>query len=100
MGLSAGTRLGPYEIVAAVDRRADIWSFGCVLYEMLGGRRPVDGETVTDVLASVVKSEPDWDALPAANPPPIRELIRRCLVKDPKQRFLPLEPVKSQATSA
>jgi eukaryotic-like serine/threonine-protein kinase len=71
----------------AADRRADIWSFGCVMYEMLSGRKPFEGETVTDVLASVVKSEPDWDALPVDAPPRIRELIRRCLVKDPKQRL-------------
>jgi eukaryotic-like serine/threonine-protein kinase len=70
-----------------VDRRADIWAFGCVMYEMLAGKRPFEGETVTDVLASVVKTEPDWDVLPADTPPRIRELIRRCLAKDPKQRL-------------
>ena len=70
-----------------VDRRADIWSFGRVLYEMLGGRQPFEGDTVTDVLAAVVRAEPDWEALPAATPPRLRELIRRCLIKDPKQRL-------------
>jgi hypothetical protein len=70
-----------------VDRRADIWAFGCVLYEMLGGRKPFEGETVTDVLASVIKTEPDWEALPQDTPPRLRELIRRCLTKDPKQRL-------------
>jgi Tol biopolymer transport system component/tRNA A-37 threonylcarbamoyl transferase component Bud32 len=70
-----------------VDRRADIWAFGCVLYEMLSGRKPFEGETVTDVLASVVKTEPDWGAFPAETPPRIRELIRRCLTKDPKRRL-------------
>ena len=70
-----------------VDRRADIWAFGCVLFEMLSGRRPFEGDTVTDILASVVKSEPEWNALPADTPPRIRELIRRCLLKDPKQRL-------------
>ena len=69
------------------DRRADIWAFGCVLYEMLSGRPPFEGETVTDVLASVVRAEPDWDALPAQTSPRLRELIRRCLAKDPKQRL-------------
>jgi eukaryotic-like serine/threonine-protein kinase len=70
-----------------VDRRADIWAFGCVLYEMLSGAKPFEGETVTDVLASVVKSEPDWDALPADTPPRTRELLRRCLTKDAKLRL-------------
>jgi serine/threonine protein kinase len=51
-----------------VDRRADIWAFGCVLYEMLTGRRAFEGETVTDVLAAVIKTDPDWDALPAGVP--------------------------------
>jgi eukaryotic-like serine/threonine-protein kinase len=70
----------------AADRRADIWAFGCVVYEMLAGKRPFRGETVTDVLASVVKTEPDWDELPGDTPARIGELIRRCLVKDRKQR--------------
>jgi eukaryotic-like serine/threonine-protein kinase len=70
-----------------VDRRADIWAFGCVLYEMLSGAKPFVGETVTDVLASVVKTEPAWEALPADTPPRILEVIRRCLTKDPKQRL-------------
>jgi eukaryotic-like serine/threonine-protein kinase len=70
-----------------VDRRADIWAFGSVLYEMLTGRRAFDGETVTDVLAAVVRGEPDWTALPAATPAPIRDLLRRCLTKDARQRL-------------
>jgi eukaryotic-like serine/threonine-protein kinase len=70
-----------------VDRRADIWSFGCVLYEMLTGKRLFEGETVSDTLAAVLKTEPDWDALPVDTPPRLRELVRRCLVKDPKQRL-------------
>ncbi len=70
-----------------VDRRADIWSFGCVLYEMLAGKRLFEGETVSDTLAAVLKTEPHWNALPADTPPRIQELIRRCLMKDPKQRL-------------
>jgi len=70
-----------------VDRRADIWAFGCVLYEMLTGARAFCGETTTDTLASVIRAEPDWSTLPAAVPPRIRELVRRCLQKDPKQRL-------------
>jgi serine/threonine protein kinase len=70
-----------------VDRRADIWAFGCVFFEMLGGRRPFEGETVSDTLAAVLKTEPDWSALPPEIPSRIRELLRRCLIKDPKQRL-------------
>src|SRR5271169_5485040 len=70
-----------------VDRRADIWAFGCVLYEMLTGKMAFRGETVTDTLAAVIKEEPDWMQLPAATPVRIRVLLKRCLQKDPKQRL-------------
>jgi serine/threonine protein kinase/Tol biopolymer transport system component len=71
----------------AVDRRADIWSFGVVLFEMLAGQRPFAGATLTDVLAAIVSTEPDWTRLPATTPPRIERLIRRCLEKDPRQRL-------------
>ncbi len=70
-----------------VDKRADIWAFGCVLYEMLTGRCAFSGETATDVIAAVVGQEPAWEALPAATPARIRRLLRRCLVKDPALRL-------------
>jgi serine/threonine protein kinase len=70
-----------------VDRRADIWAFGCVLYEMLAGKKAFDGETTSDVLAAVIRAEPDWNALPAGTPQSIRRLTMRCLQKDPKQRL-------------
>jgi len=71
----------------SVDRRADIWSFGCVLYEMLTGRKTFEGETTSDILAAVIRAEPDWNELPQSTPPSIRKLLRRCLQKDPKQRL-------------
>ena len=71
----------------AVDRRADIWAFGCVLFEMLSGTSPFSGETTSDTLASVIRGEPDWSLLPEAVPGRIRELLRRCLQKNPKQRL-------------
>jgi Tol biopolymer transport system component len=70
-----------------VDRRADIWAFGCVLYEMFTGKTSFPGESVTDTLAAVIKEEPDWSSLPAATPMRVRVLLRRCLQKDPKQRL-------------
>ena len=66
----------------AVDRRTDIWAFGCVLFEMLTGRRAFTGDTLSDTLASVLEHEPDWSALPAAVPASIRRLLIRCLRKD------------------
>jgi Tol biopolymer transport system component len=70
-----------------VDRRADIWAFGCVLYEMLTGREAFGGDTTSDILASVIRAEPDWTRLPASVPPRVRELLRRCLQKNPKERL-------------
>ncbi len=70
-----------------VDRRTDIWAFGCVLYEMLTGRAAFRGDTITDTLVAVLEQTPDWTALPVATPAPIRRLLRRCLDKDPKQRL-------------
>jgi eukaryotic-like serine/threonine-protein kinase len=70
-----------------VDKRADLWAFGAVLYEMAAGRRAFGGEHVSDTLAHVLMTDPDWNALPANTPAPIRRLLRRCLEKDRKQRL-------------
>ena len=70
-----------------VDRRTDLWAFGCVLYEMLSGRRAFAGDTTSDTIVAILDREPDWSALPAATPPSIRRLLRRCLEKDPKRRM-------------
>jgi serine/threonine-protein kinase len=70
-----------------VDRRSDIWAFGAVLYEMLVGKPAFAGETTSDILAAVLKTDPDWNALPAETPPRIRKLVRRCLDRDRKQRL-------------
>ena len=71
----------------SADRRADIFAFGCVLYEMLTGQPAFRGETVSDILAAVLKSEPDWSLLPADLPAHIRRLLARCLQKDPQRRL-------------
>jgi serine/threonine-protein kinase len=78
----------------AVDKRADIWAFGAVLYEMLTGKRAFDGEDVTDTLAAVVRSEPKWDALPDAISPTLRLFLFRCLHKDSKQRVGDIRDVR------
>ena len=69
-----------------VDKRTDIWAFGCVLYETLSGRAAFSGHTTTDVLAAVVDREPSWDLLPASTPSNVMRVLRRCLEKDPKKR--------------
>jgi len=69
------------------DQRIDIWAFGCVLYEMLTGRRAFDGETRSDVIAAIIERSPDWDALPAMTPMAIRRVVRRCLEKEPRDRL-------------
>ncbi len=71
----------------SVDKRGDVWAFGCVLYEMLAGERPFPGATISDTLASVLKSEPGWERLPASLPPPLGALVRRCLTKDRRRRL-------------
>ena len=71
----------------AADKRSDIWAFGCVLFEMLTGSRPFEGQEVSDTLASVLKSDPEWQALPAALPPTVRALVEGCLKKDPHDRI-------------
>jgi Tol biopolymer transport system component len=90
MGLVMGTAayMAPEQARGkAVDRRADIWAFGAVLYEMLAGVRPFPGETVSDTLAAVLTAIPDWSRLPADTPRSVRTLLSRCLEKDPRQRL-------------
>ncbi|HEU5249627.1 MAG TPA: tetratricopeptide repeat protein, partial [Thermoanaerobaculia bacterium] len=70
-----------------VDKRTDIWSFGCVFFELLSGRRAFTGETASDILATILRAEPPWDALPATTPPRIRHLLVRCLQKNPAERL-------------
>jgi Tol biopolymer transport system component len=70
-----------------VDRRADIWAFGCVLFEMLTARRAFTGADISETMAAVLRAEPDWAALPPDTPPSIRRLLTRCLRKDPKERL-------------
>ena len=72
---------------AEVDKRADIWAFGCVLYQLLTGCVPFSGATISDTIAKVLEREPDWSALPPLTPAPVRRVLRRCLTKDAKQRL-------------
>src|SRR5262249_29703771 len=90
MGVMIGTPayMSPEQIKGrAVDRRADIWAFGAVLFEMLSGRLAFRGEDVPETLAAVLQQEPDWSAIPGPTPAPVRNLIARCLERDPRQRL-------------
>jgi serine/threonine-protein kinase len=71
----------------AADRRSDVWAFGCVLYEMLTGKRAFEGEDISDTFAAILRGEPDWSALPADVPPAVIVLIKRCLAKDQRERI-------------
>ncbi len=71
----------------AIDHRTDIWSFGCIMYQMLTGHLPFEGETATDTLAHIIEREPDWELLPESTPPNIQVLLRCCLEKDPRRRL-------------
>jgi serine/threonine protein kinase/Tol biopolymer transport system component len=82
------------------DRTTDVWAFGCVLYEMLVGRPAFDGGTVSEILAAVLKSEPDWDRLSAATPQTIRRLLRRCLQKDRQFRQRDIGDVRLEIIEA
>jgi serine/threonine protein kinase len=70
-----------------VDRRSDVWAFACVLYEMLAGQRAFSGESIVEILSAVLRSEPDWVALPESTPPAITSLLKRCLQKDRTRRM-------------
>jgi serine/threonine protein kinase/Tol biopolymer transport system component len=94
MTTMAGTILGTAAYMSPeqakgkpLDRRTDVWSFGCVLFEMLSGKPAFSGETSTDILADVVRGEPRWQELPTNTPPRLAELLRRCLQKDTRQRL-------------
>ncbi len=94
MATQAGVLLGTASYMSPeqakakpVDRRADIWAFGCVLYEMLTCKMAFRGESISDTLAAVIKEQPDWSLLPKDTPAHVRVLLQRCLQKDPKQRL-------------
>ncbi len=94
VGTRAGVILGTAAYMSpeqargqVTDKRADIWAFGCVVYELLTGRKAFDGTTVSDTVAAILTRDPDWSALPGATPSPVRRLLRRCLEKDPKKRL-------------
>jgi serine/threonine-protein kinase len=90
MGVMLGTAayMSPEQAKGrTADKRSDLWAFGCVLYEMLTGKRAFEGEDVGDTLAAILRGEPDWTALPANAPAAVRKLLRRCLEKDRKPRI-------------
>ena len=94
MMTSVGTMLGTAGYMSpeqargkVVDKRSDVWSFGCLLYEMLTGSQPFTGDDVASTVAAILERQPAWDKLPATTPPAVHRLLRRCLDKDPKRRL-------------
>jgi len=84
----------------AIDKRTDIWGFGCVLFEMITGRMVFPGATISDAIAAVLERSPDWTALPLATPPAVRHALARCLEKDPKRRWRDIGDVRIQLDDA
>ena len=84
----------------SADRSADVWAFGCVVYEMIAGRRAFGGSTVSEILANVLRSEPEFGRLPDATPDSIRRLLRRCLQKDPKRRLRDIRDARLEIDDA
>jgi len=84
----------------AVDKRADVFAFGCVLYELLTGKRTFDGKTITETLGAIIHKEPEWEALPATTPWRIQELLRRCLTKDAHDRLRDIANVRIEVKLA
>src|SRR4029077_10654878 len=83
-----------------VDKRADIWAFGAILYEMLTGAQAFSGESITDILAHIVERDPDWTKLPATARGRIEELMRRCLQKNPKDRLRDIADARFELSTA
>ena len=103
----AGTILGTAAYMSpeqargrSVDRRSDVWSFGCVLFECLTGRAPFEGATVTDLLAKILEREPDWALLPAGTPPRARDILKRCLRKEADERPRDIRDVRLELADA
>ena len=103
MGMILGTAayMAPEQAKGrAVDKRADIWAFGCVVFEMLTAQRPFGGDDVTEMVASIVKDEPAWSVLPSNLPAPLVSLLHRCLVKDAKHRLRDIGDARLQLDEA
>ena len=95
--LGTGAYMSPEQARGkAIDKRTDVWAFGCVLYEMLTGRAAFAGDTLSDTIAAILELEPDWSALPAATPAAVRRLISRCVEKDPKRRLRDIGDARSE----
>jgi serine/threonine protein kinase len=83
----------------AVDRRTDIWAFGCVLFELLTGRKAFSSDTAIDTVSAILSREPDWRALPASTPAHVRRLLRRCLMKEPRDRLQHIGDARIELTA-
>ena len=83
-----------------IEKRADVWAFGCVMYEMLTGRRPFHGESSSDLLAAILTQDLDWNALPSVTPPPLRRLLRRCLEKEEQRRLRDMSDARLELDDA